>query len=114
MYDAYGGYPPPAGPYMGDMAAGYGGYDYGAPGGPPADGYGGMMNAAAPMMLGQPGPPGDEYVGGPGWSTAPPAPVIQETEEEKRKREAAIALEVRNQRASLKNSVMITDAVQAL
>ncbi|XP_029721524.2 zinc finger matrin-type protein CG9776 [Aedes albopictus] len=100
MYDAYGGYvvpPPPPPAYMGDMGAGYGGYDYGAPQGgppPPVDAYGGMMTAPGSMMIGQPGPPGAEY-GATGWA-------VQETEEEKRKREAAIALEVRNQRASLK------------
>lgn len=83
MYDAYGGYavpPPPPPAYMGDMGAGYGGYDYGAPGGAPQDGYAGMMNAPGPMMMGQPGPPGEEYGASGGWS-------VQETEEEKRKRE---------------------------
>ncbi|XP_062560487.1 zinc finger matrin-type protein CG9776 [Armigeres subalbatus] len=98
MYDAYGGYavpPPPAPTYMGDMGAGYGAYDYGGPSVPPPDGYAGMMNAQGTMMMGQPGPPGEEYGGAGGWN-------VQETEEEKRKREAAIALEVRNQRASLK------------
>lgn len=96
MYDAYGGYaapPPPAPGYMGDMGdmgGGYGGYDYGAPTGPPPDAYGGMMNAPGGMMMGQPGPPGEEY-GASGWNTAPP-PVIPETEEEKRKREGKLTM----------------------
>ncbi|XP_055644714.1 zinc finger matrin-type protein CG9776 [Toxorhynchites rutilus septentrionalis] len=99
MYDAYGAYPPPSGGYIGEMDPSYVGYDYGGPGGPPADGYGAMMGAP-PMIMGQPGPPGEEYAAG--WEAPPPVPIIQETEEEKRKREAAIASEVRNQRASLK------------
>ncbi|XP_055605752.1 zinc finger matrin-type protein CG9776-like, partial [Uranotaenia lowii] len=101
MYDAYGSYPAPppvAGPYMGDMGApAYGTYDYGAP----TDAYGAMMAPVPPMMVGQPVPPGDDYRTS--WTTQPPpVPVVQETEEDKRKKEAAIALEVRNQRESLK------------
>ncbi|XP_058824877.1 zinc finger matrin-type protein CG9776 [Topomyia yanbarensis] len=101
IYDAYGGYGPPAA--QGYMTTGYVGYDYGAPAVATIDSYGAMVSAPPPMMMGQPIPPGDEYGSQQGWSAPPPGmPVIQETEEEKRKREAAIALEVRNQRASLK------------
>lgn len=120
MYDAYGYAAPPApAAYIGDMSqqTAYGGYEYRAPPGPApvaVDGYGGILTGPPPQimqMVGQPGPPGEEYsaaaaaaASGTGWNAPPPAiPVqVQESEEEKRKREAAIATEVRNQRASLK------------
>uniref|UniRef100_A0A8W7PLZ1 U1-type domain-containing protein n=1 Tax=Anopheles coluzzii TaxID=1518534 RepID=A0A8W7PLZ1_ANOCL len=89
MYDpsCYGAYAN-NGAYMG----GYGGYDYGMVQG----GYGTatMMDPSQAMMMGGVATEWDH--------PAPVHPVVQETEEEKRKREAAITFELLNQRAALK------------
>uniref|UniRef100_A0A182TA75 Uncharacterized protein n=1 Tax=Anopheles maculatus TaxID=74869 RepID=A0A182TA75_9DIPT len=89
MYDTsfYGGYSNNGG-YMG----GYGGYDYGMVSG--GYGTGTMMDPSQGMMMGG-GVPTE-------WDHAPVQPVVQETEEEKRKREAAVTLELLNQRAAMK------------